>query len=108
MSNQVKLRAKLPSDETLNGLDAIHDDLLADGKTPRAALMIFDVYRESKDVATGEVTAIIEVRRIEPISLAKDIPGPIRDAVMKLVDDRTGKQALPFDQVEKISSEAAD
>lgn len=108
MSKQVALRAKLPSDEALNGLDAIHDDLIADGKTPRAALVVFDVYRESKNVATGEITAIIEVRRVEPIGLASEIPGPIRDAVMKLVDDRTGKTPLPFDQVERISSEAAE
>jgi hypothetical protein len=108
VSRKVALRAKLPSDEAFNGLDALHEELLNDGATPRAAVIIFDVYKDEKVVATGDQTAVIEIRRVEPIGLASEIPGPIRDAIVKLVDERTGKQPLPFDQVERISSEAAE
>jgi hypothetical protein len=108
VSNLVGLRAKLPKAEEMNGLDAIHDQLIADGKTPWAVLAIVDAYKIETDVATGNERVILEVRRIEPISKAAEIPGPIRDAVVALVDKRTGKQPLPFDQVERISSEPAD
>lgn len=108
MSAQVKLRAKLPANEDLNGLDALLGDLIADGATPRAAFMIYDVQKIVEDVATGDKYAVIEVRRIEPISKASEVPAGIRQAVMELADKRTGKQALPFDQVEAVSSEAAE
>ena len=108
MSKSVALRAKLPTRDDLNGLDALHDELAADGTTPRAAFLIYDVYREVKDTATGEVTLIIQVRRIEPISLASEVPAGIRQAVLELADKRTGKQALPFDQFEQVTSEAAE
>ena len=108
MSALVKLRAKLPANEDLNGLDAIVGDLIEDGATPRAAFLIFDAQKIEQDVATGVRSVVIEVRRIESVSLAKEVPGPIRQAVLELVDKRTGKQALPFDQFEQVTSEAAD
>lgn len=108
MSALVKLRAKLPANEDLNGLDQILPELIADGATPRAAFLIYDVQKTTTDVATGEVSVTIEVRRIEPISLANEVPAVIRQAVLELVDKRTGKQALPFDQFEQATSEAAE
>lgn len=107
MSALVKLRAKLPANEDLNGLDQLLGELIEDGATPRAAFMIYDVQKVVEDVATGDKYVVIEVRRIEPISKASEVPAGIRQAVLELVDKRTGKQALPFDQVEVISSEAA-
>lgn len=108
MSELVHLRAKLPANEDLNGMDAIIDELREDGATPRAALMIYDVYRKVEDIASGEQSVIIQVRRLEPISKASDIPSGIRQAVLELADKRTGRQSLPFDQYEKVSSEAAE
>lgn len=108
MSAKVKLRAKLPANEDLNGMDAILPELLEDGATPRAAFLIYDVQKIVEDVATGERYVVIEPRRIEPISKASEVPAGIRQAVLELVDKRTGKQALPFDQFEQISSEAAE
>jgi hypothetical protein len=103
----VKLRAKLPANEELNGLDQILPELIEDGATPRAAFMIYDVQKVVEDVATGEKYVVIEVRRIEPISKAAEVPAGIREAVMQLADARTGKQSLPFDQVERVTSEEA-
>lgn len=108
MSAAVKLRAKLPGNEDLNGLDALLPELIEDGATPRAAFLIYDVQKVVEDVATGEKYVVIEVRRIEPISKLSEVPGPIRQAFMELADKRGGKQSLPFDQFETISSEAAE
>lgn len=104
----MKLRAKLPGNEDLNGLDQLLPELIEDGATPRAAFMIYDVQKVVEDVATGEKYVVIEVRRVEPISKASEVPAGIRQAVLELADKRTGKQSLPFDQYEQISSEAAE
>lgn len=108
MSALVKLRAKLPANEDLNGLDALIEDLINDGGTVRAAFLLYDVQKVVEDVATGERSVVIEVRRIEPISTAKEVPAAIRQAVLELAEKRGGKQPLPFDQFDVISSEPAD
>jgi hypothetical protein len=108
VSALVKLRAKLPANEDLNGLDSLIEELINDGATPRAAFLIYDVQKVVEDVATGERSVVIEVRRIEPISKLKEVPAGIRQAVMELADKRGGKQALPFDQFERVTSEAAE
>lgn len=104
----MKLRAKLPGNEDLNGLDALIEELIEDGATPRAAFLIYDVQKVVEDVATGERSVVIEVRRVEPISKLSEVPGPIRQAFLELAEKRGGKQPLPFDQVDVISSEAAE
>lgn len=104
----MKLRAKLPGNEDLNGLDSLLEELITDGATPRAAFLIYDVQKVVEDVATGERSVVIEVRRIEPISKAAEVPAGIRQAVLELADKRGGKQSLPFDQFERVSSEAAE
>jgi len=109
VSAVAKLRAKLPANEDNNGLDFIVDDLLETPETVRCAFVWYDVSSITENVHTGARVPTIEVRKLEPIpGDAKSVPAEIRNAVMSMADRRLGKQALPFDQVERIGSEPAE
>ena len=109
MSDKVKLRAKLPAHEDNNGFDFIVDDLLETPETVRCALIWYSVSDIRENVATGDRVPTIEIRKGEPFpGDARSVPVEIRNAVMAMSDKRLGKQALPFDQVERISSEGAE
>lgn len=99
MSAVAKLRAKLPGNPDINGLDAIAADLLSSPEKVRCAFIWYDVSQILEDVATGNHVPTIEVRRFEPIGDAESVPTEIREAVAAMADKRLGKQALPFDQV---------
>lgn len=99
MSAVAKLRAKLPGNPDINGLDGIAAELLKTPETVRCAFIWYDVSTIVEDVATGNHVPTIEVRRFEPIGAAEAVPTEIREAVAAMADKRLGKQALPFDQV---------
>lgn len=100
MSAKVKVSGKLPGDDEINGLDAEHDDLLADPKAIRAAIIWYDVREYSHKIATGDDVPLIELRRFEPLGRLDDVPDVVRDLVLKAAQRRTGKTPLPFDQTE--------
>ena len=100
MSAVAKLRAKLPGNPDINGLDAIAKDLIATPEKVRCAFVWYDVYDVREIVATGDHVLTIEVRRFEPIGDAESVPAEIREAVAAMADKRLGKQSLPFDQIE--------
>lgn len=109
MSAVAKLRAKLPGNDDNNGLDAIVGDLLETPETVRCAFIWYDVSSITENTHTGDRVPTIEVRKLEPVGKsAATVPTEIREAVAKMADSRMGKQALPFDQVERISSEGAE
>lgn len=99
MSAVAKLRAKLPGNPDINGLDAIAAELLSSPEKVRCAFVWYDVSQIVEDVATGNHVPTIEVRRFEPIGDADAVPAEIREAVAAMADKRLGKQALPFEQV---------
>lgn len=105
----MKLRAKLPAHEDNNGLDYVVGDLLETPETVRCAFVWYSVSDINEKVTTGDRVPTVEIRKIEPLpGDAKSVPAEIRNAVMAMADKRLGKQALPFDQVERISSEGAE
>lgn len=99
MSAVAKLRAKLPGNPDINGLDAIAAELLQSPETVRCAFVWYDVSTIQESVATGERVPTIEVRRFEPIGNADAVPTEVREAVAAMADKRLGKQALPFEQI---------
>lgn len=99
MSAVAKLRAKLPGNPDINGLDAIAADLIATPEKVRCAFVWYDVHTINEVVATGDHVPTIEVRRFEPIGDADAVPSEIREAVAAMADKRLGKQALPFEQI---------
>jgi hypothetical protein len=100
MSASVKLSSKLAADEELNGVDALHDDLLDEPTAIRCALVWFDAPRSTRDAEAGTEVPTIRIRKIEPIGLAAEVPDVIRKAVADAYHDRSGVNPLPFDQVE--------
>ncbi|MET9313808.1 hypothetical protein ABZX12_18505 [Kribbella sp. NPDC003505] len=108
MSAVAKLRAKLPGNPDINGLDAIAAELIATPEKVRCAFVWYDVYDVREIVATGDHVPTIEVRRFEPIGDAESVPTEIREAVAAMADKRLGKQALPFEQVSPRDDEDDD
>lgn len=99
MSAVAKLRAKLPGNPDINGLDGIAAELLQTPEKVRCAFIWYDVSQILEDVATGNHVPTIEVRRFEPIGDADAVPTEIREAVAAMADQRLGKQALPFEEI---------
>lgn len=97
MSAKVKLRGKLPGNEDINGLDAMVDELLATPEKVRAYLMLGDVDSITDNVATGDRVPRVEVRRIEYIGEAGNLPAEVKDLFLRLAEERTGKAPLPLD-----------
>lgn len=105
MSNAVKLSTKLGADPELNGVDALAADLIERPKVLRAAIIWFDVAKETLDVDKGDRVPTIRVRRIEPLGDVDDVPTAVTKAVGESMQKRTGRAALPFGIVE-VSEEA--
>lgn len=102
MSEQVKLSAKLAGDDDLNGLDALADDLINDPTTPRIAVCWFDVQKIVQSVDDDSEVPYVRIRRFEPIGTAAEMPEGLRAVVEQAAEQRTGKAAIPFDQVDGI------
>lgn len=100
MSAVVKLASKLPGEPEINGLDAEHDDLLAEPKVLRAAIVWYQAREATRNFTTGDEVPTIELRRFEPIGKLDEVPDVVRDLVIKHAERRTGRAPLPFDEVE--------
>ena len=108
MSAKVKLGAKLPGDEEINGLDAWADRMVEQPERVLLALVWLDV-RKIEDVTdTGERIPVTRVRRIEVVSTAKEAPQELRDMALRLHTERTGKTPLPIESLGGAVSGSVD
>ncbi len=104
MSEKIKLSSKLPGDESVNGLDAYHDDLVKDDAQPIfiagwavARRVIKD--REPHGSAPSEVP-VLELRRVEVLGTTGTIPQPVVAAFLKAQETRLNREPLPIDEME--------
>lgn len=100
MSAKVKLSSKLPGDDAVNGIDSTVEELLTTPEKVRVGIIYYDVKRVVHDVPTGADVPTIEIRRVEPIGAVDEVSVEIREAFLRHVEKRTGKQPLPFDQAD--------
>jgi hypothetical protein len=97
MSAKVKLAGKLPGEVEINGLDAMAKELFEVPEKLRCGFVWYRTRDKNEKVATGEHIPTVEITRFEPVGDADKIPVEIRDAVLKLAEDRLHKQPLPFE-----------
>ncbi len=100
MSALVRLAARLPGDAEINGLDAIADQLATNTGDPIVAIVWFDVSKVTHDIDAGTDVPTVRVRRVEPIGSLAFVPDSVTALAEKLFEERTGRKALPFDQLE--------
>ncbi len=99
MSAQVRLSSRLGADEMM-GLDAIADQLCAQPNDVVVALVWFDVSKVTRDVDSHTDVPTVRVRRVEPLGGVADIASSLTAMAEKAFEERTGRKALPFDQLE--------
>jgi hypothetical protein len=95
----VKTNAMLPRGEG-NGLADIATDLIKEPKRYRAVIGIVDCRRVSTDSDTGEQTATVRFRRVEPL-LASDLPAA-EQLIRRALESRSGLEQLPLDLEDEI------
>lgn len=105
MSNTVALSSKLPADEDFNGVDSLAENLIKDPEGFYVAVVTFDVAKITRQVDAHTEVPTIRVRRFEPIGRVEDLPPAIQQIVDQAIETRTGRKALPLDQVEPILPE---
>lgn len=105
MSAAVRISSKLPGDEEINGLDAMLEELIAHPNTLRAAVVIFDVQKVTKDTDTGDTSVTARWRAVEPIGDVSDAPPEVRKLIDTAREKRLGRKALPFEEVEVVKAD---
>lgn len=99
MSAIIKLSSKLPGDEEINGLDNNVEHFLND-ETPVLCLAWVVTKHITKYIGAGDIpdteVPTVEVRRIEPIGIPKDVPQSVHDLAAELYEERTGRNPLPL------------
>jgi hypothetical protein len=102
VSALVKLSSALPGETDTNGVDALQPFLVEDPEAIRIAVLWYDVSKVTIDTDSDLHIPTIRVRRIEPIGDVSDVPDEIRKLVDAATEQRTGRAALPFDEVEVL------
>lgn len=100
MSAVVRLAAKLPGNDEINGLDHIAGDLCANPGEPIFALVWFDVSKVTTDVDSGTRVPTVRVRRVEPVGPIGQVPDFVRSLARQLEEKRTGRAPLPFEEID--------
>ena len=100
MSARVRLAAKLPGDEAINGFDAIAHDLCANPDRIVYAVCAFGVSKVTHDFDANTDLPTLVVRRAEPLGELAEVPQSLLQLLERKFEDRTGRKALPFDQLE--------
>jgi hypothetical protein len=108
MSATVKLAAKLPGDFETNGLDSQAQRLIDDPKELLIAVVWLDTAKIIADVETGDQVPVARIRRIEPLGDVGDVSQAVRDLVGSAVEQRTGRNPIPFDIAEVIEGHDPD
>lgn len=98
MSAIIKLSSKLPGDEEINGLDAIVEHF-KDSEEPVLVLAWVVSKQVTRITGTDEEVPTVEVRRVEPIGTADDVPQTVQDLAAELYERRTGRNPLPIGQL---------
>lgn len=106
MSAVVKLSSALPADDELNGLDDTAADLLADRRTIRAAVVLYDTAKVVEKTDDDTVVPYVRIRKFTPLGKASEVPAALQKMITKADHDRTGREPLPFDSVEAHEIEA--
>ncbi|WP_293784156.1 hypothetical protein [uncultured Aeromicrobium sp.] len=100
MSATVKLSSALPANDEFNGLDHEHDELLADPKQLRVAVVVYDVPKVVENTDEGVRVPYVRLRRFEPMGPIQDSDPRVRDLVEKAITERTGRTPLPLEDVD--------
>lgn len=98
MSAMVRLAAKLPGNDEINGLDHIAYDLCDNPGTPVFALVWFDVAKVTTDVDAGTRVPTVRVRRVEPVGPLSEVPAAVAKLVTALGEKRLGRVPLPLEE----------
>jgi hypothetical protein len=88
----ITLAGNLPADDKYNGVAPIEEDLLADPRRIRHAVVAFDVMSWKHDVDTGRDVPTVRVRSIEPAD--GDDAEEVAKLLARLQERRLG--TLPF------------
>lgn len=100
MSAAVKLSSALAGDENLNGLDAMADELIADRKTIRVAVIWFDTVKVVEKTDDDTRVPYARIRRLVPLGKADEVPAELQRLIQRADEARTGNAPLPFGSVE--------
>lgn len=102
MSESVRLSAKLPGDEEINGLDQLAPAMLDAPEKVICAIVWLDVSAVTTNIDEGTETPTVRVRRIEPIGHLDRVPDAVIALAGELMEARTGRRPLPFDTLEGL------
>ena len=101
MSATVKLAAKLPGEEEINGLDK-WAEVFAAFEGPVCAVAWLDTAKVTVTKDGVEVPTV-QVVRIEPVGQLADVPQEVIALVARLYEARVGRTALPFDEIAPVA-----
>lgn len=79
-----------------NGLIAIAQDLCEEPHKRHMAVAIIDCQKVTTNMDTGDTVPTARIRRIEIITGAEDRK-VLERLMRRALDDRTGREALPYD-----------
>ncbi len=90
----IKLDGKLPAEADRNGLDALHDKLMAEPHELHAVIMVVDCKSFERDYDMETDVPKARVRAVEAIS-ADDLP-MAQQLMSRAREKRLGRVQLPF------------
>ena len=96
----VKLSAKLPDDNDLNGLEHWARTLRKDPMQQYVAIVYLDVAKMVTDYEKAIVSPVTQVVAVEVLGTAADCPASVQKAFLDAHRRRTSKEPLPFEDPE--------
>lgn len=103
MSALVALSSKLPGDREVNGLDALHEEIVSNPNTVICAFVWLDVPKITIDTEQDDPDKAqrptVRVRKIEPFGTADKVPASVVELMTQLAEARLGHVPLPFDEI---------
>jgi hypothetical protein len=98
----ISMSGKLPGGDG-NGLTAVESRMIDDSNELFVAIAIIDCSKVTINKDTGERTATARARRIEVVLDGEDMR-VARRLMMRALDRRTGREALPYSLEEELDS----
>lgn len=93
----VRLAAKLPDDNEINGLDHWAETLRKEPMQQMVAVAYIDVQKLITNYEKAVVQPVVQVVAIEVLGRPDEIPQAVRDAFLAAHDRRVNKTPLPFE-----------
>lgn len=93
----VKLAAKLPDDNEVNGLDHWAGALRKEPLQQLVAICYLDVQKLITDYEKGQIQPVVQVVAIELLGRPDEIPAAVQEAFLAARDRRVNKAPLPFE-----------